>query len=159
MNRKQKMKYVLLLALTVAINVTGCKSNQVIEAKEAEQAKELNVDNAANLTRFQWQLQKLQGKLVTKEDTSKPLYMRFDAVKSQVNGFAGCNNFFGQYTANNEQLNFSHFAMTKKFCKKAMTIEASFSKAMTKVRGYHVTDKDLKLLDETGNIVAEFIKD
>ncbi|NMP30564.1 META domain-containing protein [Thalassotalea sp. M1531] len=153
------MNYPFLSAVLLSISLAACNSNQTIEELATEQATEVEVSNVNKLVHAQWQLVQLNGQAAEKGEGGKPIFLRFNAEKSQANGFSGCNNYFGQYSADEQSLNFSHFAMTRKFCKNAMALEGRYAKAMATVAGYQFNESQLQLLDKQGSIVAEFSRD
>ena len=58
---------------------------------------------------------------------SSEVIIEFDEATNKVNGFAGCNRFFGTYSLQNNVLKFSNIASSKKYCqKKIMDIENTF---------------------------------
>ena len=67
-----------------------------------------------------WQLQSINGQNITQLQSDaglgeKPIDIRFiDAL--QVNGFAGCNRFFGEGEIVEGQLKVKNLGMTRKYC-------------------------------------------
>lgn len=70
----------------------------------------------------------------------------FAALSGRVSGNAGCNNYFGDYTINNNTLTFGELAATKKMCQKGqMEVENQFLEVMNNVGGYRIQDNVLTL--------------
>lgn len=81
----------------------------------------------------------------TSMSATKPT-ITFAALSGRVSGSAGCNNYFGDYTINNNTLTFGELAATKKMCGEAvMEVEDSYLKALNKVGGYRIQDNVLTL--------------
>ena len=70
----------------------------------------------------------------------------FEAGK--VSGFAGCNTFFGTYTQQGTNLNFSSMASTRKACEKTiMQAEAKFLGLLEKNRRFLISQDGMRLTD------------
>ncbi|PVW14118.1 META domain-containing protein [Marixanthomonas spongiae] len=70
----------------------------------------------------------------------------FAALSGRVSGNAGCNNYFGDYTINNNALTFGELAATKKMCgEDVMEVEDNYLKTLSKVGGYRIQDNVLTL--------------
>ncbi len=68
----------------------------------------------------------------------------FEAGK--VSGFAGCNSFFGTYTQQGANLNFSSMGSTRKACEKnIMTSEAKFLSLLEKNRRFLISQDGMRL--------------
>ncbi len=68
----------------------------------------------------------------------------FEAGK--VSGFAGCNSFFGTYTQQGTNLNFSSMASTRKACEKTvMQAESKFLSSLEKNRRFLISQDGMRL--------------
>lgn len=77
----------------------------------------------------QWNLVSLNdnGTEISLDSAESPVFVAFDG--SKLNGNAGCNNFFGNYTLKNNTLMAQGVGMTRKMCdEKSMAIEDSLIK-------------------------------
>lgn len=71
-----------------------------------------------------------------------------------VNGFAGCNNYFGAATLNGNNLYFGPMGVGRKMCAVAISHqENAFLRALSRVRNYTLTNGILFLNDEDGTTV------
>ena len=77
---------------------------------------------------------------------SAKLTISFDDELNKVTGFAGCNNFFGSYTAHNNEITFGNIASSKKFCPKEInSIENLFLKALNAADTFTIKETVLSL--------------
>ncbi|WP_257957460.1 META domain-containing protein [Parapedobacter tibetensis] len=50
---------------------------------------------------------------------NSPVYIRFDKAKGSVNGFSGCNRFFGNFHNQDDYIKFNQLASTRMACAEA----------------------------------------
>ncbi|MFK7832438.1 MAG: META domain-containing protein [Winogradskyella sp.] len=73
--------------------------------------------------------------------SSNKLVMTFDETTNKVSGFAGCNTFFGSYKIENNTLNFSDIAASKKLClQDVFSVETQFFKSLKSVNAFAIVD-------------------
>lgn len=77
-----------------------------------------------------WKLVEIEGKNVTTPDGQESAYLVLAGESSKVQGFGGCNNFFGQYSSSGEDLTFSGLGSTMKACPDGMDTEMMFLQAL-----------------------------
>jgi len=84
-------------------------------------------------------------------------HMRFETDK--VTGFDGCNNFFGEYTLDDNKLTFGLLAATRMACPHINDFDMHFNKMLSMTSGYRINGNRLELLAEdrplAGFIAAE----
>ena len=68
----------------------------------------------------------------------------------QVQGYGGCNRFFGGYQLKEGQISFSPIASTRRYCDETMAVEDAFFMALGKVTRLKVSMDGLTLLSEDG---------
>lgn len=108
------------------------------------------------LANTKWKLVQLN------EDTllaglTKDITLQFDTAK--VNGYAGCNSFFGMYRATSTSISFENMGSTKMFCQSAMQLEDNYLKALQTVNTYRIDKKHLYLsLNKKDLAVFELIQ-
>lgn len=73
----------------------------------------------------------------------------------EINGYGGCNRFFGDYTQDGETLKIGALASTKKYCADVMDAETTFLKTLQNTRRINATHLMLTLFDADG---AELIQ-
>ncbi|MEJ6475797.1 META domain-containing protein [Pseudoalteromonas piscicida] len=98
------MKFISIICAVIALS--GCVSTGKVDT---------------NVLKYSaWQLQSINGQNVAQLNiessvASMPIELRFiDAL--QVNGFAGCNRFFGEGEVIEGQLKVKNLGMTRKYC-------------------------------------------
>jgi len=76
----------------------------------------------------------------------------------QANGTTGCNNYFGDYTADDDQLSFGPTGSTMMACPDPqMTQEQTYLIALGGVTSYTMTDEQLTMANEAGETVLTFV--
>jgi len=79
----------------------------------------------------EWLLVEVSGIPVAPAAGERRPFLRFDAVKKQITGLAGCNNFFGGYKLDGSSLKFGPVGSTRMFCPDLeMGLETEFMKAL-----------------------------
>jgi heat shock protein HslJ len=69
------------------------------------------------------------------------LTLQLDAEQQRVHGFAGCNQWFGNYRLDGERLSISHIASTRKACAPAlMEQENRYLQALPKVERWDFSE-------------------
>ena len=71
-------------------------------------------------------------------------------TKENVQGYGGCNRFFGGYRLEGDRINFSAIASTRRYCEETMAVEDAFFMALGKVTRLKVSVEGLTLLSEDG---------
>lgn len=115
--------------------------------------------NSFQITGKTWQLKYIKGfsEEQLKEHPQLPT-MEFDAESQRVSGFAGCNNYFGNYSLNNQgQVNFSELASTKKMCINSMNLEDAFLQTLDKSEWISVEGRTLNIKDKEEQVLASFV--
>ncbi len=109
--------------------------------------------NAISLAGTQWNLKTLGSQAI---NTERPPTLNFDA--SRLSGFAGCNQFFGNYTGSTDGVfSTSAIGSTKMACIGAGDqLEQQFFAQLEKASQYALTREQLHLLDTKRNILMVF---
>ncbi len=68
----------------------------------------------------------------------------------EVQGYGGCNRFFGGYRLEGGRITFSPIASTRRYCEETMAVEDAFFMALGKVTRLEVSGDGLTLLSEDG---------
>ncbi|WGZ93810.1 MAG: META domain-containing protein [Candidatus Thiothrix putei] len=102
------------------------------------------------LANTSWTLKTLDGKPVT---TDKLPTIQFDDTR--MNGYSGCNQFFGNYTSSSDGIfTTSAVGATKMAClDDKNALEQQFFAQLEKANKYAVTREQLHLLDHGRNIL------
>ena len=95
-----------------------------------------------------WEVDDIGGQPVLSGD---PPTLRFTDDQGQVNGYAGCNRFFGTAAINGDRLSFGPLATTRMACGEQRDAqEHRFLQALEQTRSYTFGGTTLSLHDETG---------
>lgn len=101
-----------------------------------------------------WMLVSMEGVELQGPTDTRTAYIRFKEGKNEVNGFTGCNNFFGKYELNGDTVRLSDLGSTKMMCP-AIEQENRFLAVLERVDAYSIADYLLTLYDG-GTAVATF---
>lgn len=97
---------------------------------------------SSSLTGTKWVLQSINNAEISASGTpeSKP-WLILNATEITMNGYSGCNNFFGQYTlpAGSQTISFGQVGATKMACEGKMELETRLFKALQRVGKYNVS--------------------
>lgn len=91
-----------------------------------------------------WKLTGLSSLSEGLPSLSQEVTLRLDT--GRVTGFAGCNRYFGAYTASGASLKFSGVASTKMFCTTGMQVETGLLESISSTDAYHIHGPELALL-------------
>ncbi len=110
----------------------------------------------ASLEGSEWRLSGIaEGDAISSVWVDAEIYMRLQ--DGQVNGYTGCNEFFGSYTLEGETLRFSPPGMTKRACAEERgPRELALVTALEQVAAYRIELNSLVLLAENGRILLTF---
>jgi heat shock protein HslJ len=118
--------------------------------------------SASDIKRIQgvrWYLTQVGGSPVSPQADGKQPHMALDPAKKQVTGFAGCNNFFGNYELDGSSLSFGPIGATRMACPDLETgLETKLFEALQSTRKWKIEDGDLLLL-ETDAALARFSRE
>lgn len=125
---------ILILLLIVA----GCKvSNEPIR---------FNVPG-------EWKLSRINGEDVS---LTRPITLNVNTAEQKVSGFAGCNQYFGNFTTDKNSLKFRLLGSTKMFCD-SMDTETKFLDALAQINSFSTEGNTLVMLTDQA-VVLEFKK-
>ena len=79
------------------------------------------------------------------------------AGEGMVSGSAGCNNYTADYTVDGDSLSIGPAAATRMFCEGLMDQEAAFLAAMQSSSSFKLETDQLQILNDAGQVVADFI--
>lgn len=107
------------------------------------------------LTNTYWKLVEVGGDSVpSAEKAREPHMMLLD--DGRVNGFSGCNRFMGRYQVEGNNLLFDAMGSTRMACPDSQTESRLFA-AFANTVGVNLSGHRLRLMDEAGNELAEFV--
>lgn len=114
-----------------------------------------NTISTAELFNTYWKLTELDGEPVVTMPGQREMKLTLHVEENKVNGFGGCNSFFGTYTEDVGTIKFGPLAATRKFCAESMDQESQFFKLLSEVTDYAITGQVLLLNDDEGKSVLK----
>jgi len=104
------------------------------------------------------QTETLSGKytitlLSGKTELPENMHLTFDATENRVSGFAGCNNFSGEYSTDGETIKIGPLVSTKMACKRFMDVENHTFKVLEQVSMFSVKDGKMQLGDKQSLLI------
>lgn len=103
----------------------------------------------------EWQPIELSGQVVDSRP-GQGAFLRFES-DGRVAGFAGCNNFFGQYMVDGDRLGFDRVGATRMMCAgPEMAVEDAMLAALGATGMFLRDGILLHLADQTGAVIARF---
>jgi heat shock protein HslJ len=108
----------------------------------AQDGRMLRFARRANLVETSWQLDSIDGTVVTGTVT-----LQF-TDETTVSGSGGCNQYSGSYTVNGEEISFGELVSTERACLESnlMEQEGGFYAALDAATGYQVSDEQLIII-------------
>lgn len=114
-------KSIFTLAL-LFLFFTGCKPISVYNNKDSNNdtaPHNQSIDFEKQIEGKYWKLVELEGQQITMaENQQREIHLKLNSAESKVNGFAGCNNFFGSYQLDElaMRIKFSQISTTLMAC-------------------------------------------
>ena len=111
------------------------------------------------LENVRWQLASIDGKPLPGGVSANVLFTPADSLAAQgkentLNGSAGCNNFFGQYSVDGNTFKSGPFGATQMMCDEpVMKIEQAFLAGLENAQGYQITLNQLIVNTASGSLL------
>lgn len=139
------MKLLLIILSTFILKSCGSYNTSKIQHKDSVILTKLN-----NIYEI--------STLNNKDITSYKLIIEFDDKTKKINGFSGCNHFFGSYELKNHALKIKNIGATRMMCQgDTNTIEKQFYQALNKINNIK-NNKDSIALLSTNNVLIKATK-
>jgi heat shock protein HslJ len=87
----------------------------------------------------------------------KPITLTFEPAERKAAGFAGCNQYFSQFSMTGSNLKFTETGSTKMFCEETMATEMKFLTALEHVQSFKLEGNTLLLLADN-KVILEFTR-
>lgn len=113
------------------------------------------VETATSLENTYWRLVEVGGMRVAHRSGQEDPHMRLMPGEGKVQGFTGCNNFFGGYLLEGRMLSFSAIGSTRMACPEDPEVEQGFLGALHAATSYRIHGEILELLRDSG-VIARF---
>lgn len=126
-----------LIFIFLTLFLFGCSSKRTITTYE----------NPSLLDKV-WGVVSIQGVKIEYKNQSDVLFFTFSNDR-KVHGFAGCNSYEGNFSADEDKMTIQQVAITKKACPESQ-LEKQFLKGLAQIVRFYVHDKTLKFFDESG---------
>jgi heat shock protein HslJ len=143
--------FILLLLLVLLTSACQSVSERL---SETEVNTKINTEGVHLLISKRWQLAKLYASDVELPKQQIP-FITFTITSDKVQGFAGCNNFFGRYGLNKQTLTFSSLGMTRRYCADTSALETEYENMLGKVTSFKIIEHRLVFLADE-EILATF---
>ena len=118
---------------------------------------DVNGPTTAELLNTYWKLVEMDGEPVVTKPGQREMKLTLHDEENKVNGFGGCNSFFGTYTHDASKLKFGPLAATRMYCADEMDKESQFFKLLSEVESYTITGQILHLNDDQGKPVLKLV--
>lgn len=105
------------------------------------------VMSSAELLNTYWKLIELESNPIVTQEDQREMKLTLNIEENQVNGFGGCNSFFGSFTHDANSITFGPLAATRMFCADSMEQEDQFFKSLSEIVSYQITGQILILKD------------
>jgi heat shock protein HslJ len=100
-----------------------------------------------------------QGKNIVIVSNKMRPTLEFEIGKARANGFSGCNQFGGTYTARSSGLTFSSLVSTRKACEsERMRLEAVYMQLLQTSKTFKLGDTVLLITSQGGSLLYRKIK-
>ncbi len=105
--------------------------------------QEFTVNRITDVT---WRLVEIQGKQISRlSNSKKPIQIRLNSNENRVNGFGGCNNFWGSFNLQEgNRVSFSKMASTLMTCPD-LQLETELYRVLDRTDNYAIKDNILSL--------------
>jgi len=119
-----------------------------------QMAQQNVLGGGAALTGISWRPITLGNEAIP-EDSG--IFVSF-AVDGEIKGRGGCNNFFGSLEQTESGIQIGPLGVTRMACPPPiMNRESAFLEALQKTRDFQTNDESMRLLDDEGSVLAEFV--
>jgi heat shock protein HslJ len=152
----------ITIGFLILVSLTACSSFQLTADPSA--AEEITVNNNSEtvtlLNKDGWKLVTLENEqgvsgLVLPEAAITLLFQ-----DDRLAGRSGCNNYFSAYTVDGSKLAIDKPGLTMMACPEAvMKQEFNYLTLLSRTAGYHITENQLQLFDNAGEIKLSFVVD
>ena len=106
----------------------------------------------ASLLGTVWNLSELNNEKIQHAGSQVP-HLRFEAER--VTGNDGCNNFFGDYSLDDNNIKFGMMASTRMACQQIKNFDVEFNKMISATTRYQISGNKLELF-ENDELLASF---
>ena len=103
----------------------------------------------ASLRNTRWVLRTLAATPITTLASSQEIYLQFNATTNQIDGYAGCNRYFGRFELPTPTtLRLLSIGSTRMFCEARQQVEADYLAALHDASRFEIQGNTLRLYAE-----------
>ena len=139
LNRK-----VIFTILSILFIFLSCNSTKKASTKEENVKIE-----SPRITKGEYTIILINGL----DELAKNPTMKIDFTTNKVSGNAGCNQYGGNFTTENNSIKFDRLMSTKMYCSKFQKIENSYLKMLARVTNYKLKDNQILFYDKTDTLM------
>ena len=99
----------------------------------------------AGLRDTYWKLVEVDGRAVSTAKGAREAHLVLESGEARARGHAGCNNFFGGFSAEGNSLEFSGLGSTMMACPSGMDTEQAFLRALGETSRFEISGESLRL--------------
>lgn len=138
--------------LFIAVTLFACGSSNTTTGAKGD-----NTPSEKELANGYWELIRMaEVPSIKTMDGDRKVGMSFNPGENQINGYSGCNSFFGSYVLNGSSISFSQMGSTKMACIRNVIDEQAFLTMFSQANKIMLEDKLLKLMDSNNIVLAVF---
>ncbi|MBW2961889.1 META domain-containing protein [Mesonia aestuariivivens] len=132
------MKLKLFVLFFAALSISSCK------------------DVADNSTKTLMTSEYLVEKIGENNIEKYKLTLNFNIEENKVNGFSGCNQYYGSLkTSKENKVEFGNIGSTRMMCEEKMQLENRFLETLQQTEIYELSSEKLLLKNEEGKVIIE----
>lgn len=148
------LKVILLMAFSSVL--FSCETNKQSINNEIQKSESQPTNTS--IEGKTWVLKELNGKSVSsKENKETKFFFLLKSDDHSITGFAGCNNFFGDYEiSGTKNIKMKNIGITLMACPDIVVDENEFVKALELTDIYHIDGETLFLKNKKGKVLAQF---
>jgi len=119
-----------------------------------QMAQQSILGSGAGLTGISWRPIMVANEAIP-EDSG--IFVSFE-VDGSIKGRGGCNNFSGSLQRTESGIEIGPLGATRIACPQPiMSRETAFLEALQKTKGFQVNNDSMRMLDDEGSVLAEFV--
>ncbi|MCT4665018.1 MAG: META domain-containing protein [Flavobacteriales bacterium] len=154
------MKKILILLVIASLTLFSCKTNEEkVSQTNSINKTEKNTESSSKnqLENKQWMLTHFNEKKLELSLTDTP-QMSFDANSKKIEGKGICNNFFGTYAINTNEIEFKGVGVTRMMCPPSGLEEHKFFQIFDNKIKFEIKGNELYFKNSDRKEIARFSK-
>jgi heat shock protein HslJ len=140
-----------LFALTA---IMGLLFFQSCATQGPDTSSTLNLDLSGSWTLVE--IHESSGTTINEGFPERKPSLTLEAITKKLTGNTGCNQMFGSFKTNQNNVTFSGLGATKMYC--AGVKEAEYLAMFDKIKTYSILNDQLSFMDADGNVLLKYSK-